>query len=29
MIIPRQKFFSDRDSEWWKKKIAEERKKKS
>jgi len=26
MIIPRQKFFSDRDSEWWKKKIAEERK---
>lgn len=29
MIILRQKFFSDRDSEWWKKKIAEERKKKS
>ena len=27
MIILRQKFFSDRDSEWWKKKIAEERKK--
>lgn len=27
MIIPRQKSFSDRDSDWWKKKIAEERKK--
>jgi len=26
MVIIRQKFFSDRDSEWWKKKIAEERK---
>ena len=27
MIVIRQKFFSDRDSEWWKRKIAEERKK--